>query len=102
MSSPVLSVEKLQRAKEYVYQLADLHAKVGRRNSISADVYPACKGMANWIESVAREEGIRPSELERIDLKTGKVFRRRGRAVETSTRSDTRRRAGTGRQARSS
>jgi len=108
-SSHVLSSEKIQRGKEFVYQLADLHAKVGRKNSIPANVYPVCKGMANWFESVARDSETKPSQIERIDLRTGKVFRRRGRAVETTNRrgegvrtTDSRRRARAGKQTRSS
>ena len=101
-SNHVLSNEKIQRAKEFVEQFNDLHAVVERKHSIPADFYPVCKGMANWFESVARDYETRPSQIERIDLRTGKVFRRRGRVAETSRRSDTRRRARAGKQTRSS
>lgn len=110
--------EKLRRGKEFVSALTntDIQVRVTAKNAIHADIYRTTKGFSNWFEGIARVNGMKASEIDRIDLRTGKVFKRHGRVGNTNTTigndnrqrrryvtgNDSRRRARTGRSARRS
>jgi hypothetical protein len=72
-----VSTEKLERAKGLVQTLALQLAEQGDitgANSLQvARLYPDCKSLANWVESVSREKKIKASEIHRIDLRNGRV-----------------------------
>ena len=72
-----VSTEKLERAKGLVQTLAQQLSEQGDiegANSLQiAKLYPDCKSLANWVESVSREKKVKASEIHRIDLRNGRV-----------------------------
>lgn len=72
-----VSSEKLERAKGLVQTLAQQLSEQGDilgANSLQvAKLYPDCKSLANWVESVSREKKVKASEIHRIDLRNGRV-----------------------------
>jgi hypothetical protein len=73
-----VSTEKLERAKGLVQTLAQQLSEqgdIGGANSLQiAKLYPDCKSLANWVESVSREKKVKASEIHRIDLRNGRVI----------------------------
>lgn len=96
--------EKLERAKGLVQTLAQQLSEQGDiagANSLQvAKLYPDCKSLANWVESVSREKKVKASEIHRIDLRNGRVVIRpkkvsvenNGKSTTTTTTTTRRRR----------
>jgi hypothetical protein len=81
-----LSTERIERAKLISQELGYLHKQITQYEVIEVPrAYSAAKSLANLFEGVARDCETRPSELERIDLKSGKVTPKRVVVGKTTT-----------------
>ena len=83
-----VSTEKLERAKGLVQTLAQQLSEQGDiqgANSLQvAKLYPDCKSLANWVESVSREKKVKASEIHRIDLRNGRVVIRPKKGLDNN------------------